>query len=364
MTIKVLVVDDMVFFRKMLSSVVGDVDGFTLTGTAHGGQTALKKLAQEDIDVVLLDVYMPEMDGLETLKKIKEQFPSTIVVMISAVAERDASVVVDALANGALDFIRKPDEDSFEKNIASLGQSMNAVARIIKMRVAFNRSSKGTATASKQAPRPAVPSVKQPSATLPRGGRFSIVVVGISTGGPNALGRFLPTLPAHFPLPILLVQHMPEHFTASLAKSLDARSAVEVVEGKDGMLLTAGRGIIAPGGQHMQVGSNENDEKVVKLNSDPPVNSCRPAVDVLFESVADVYRDKKVLALVLTGMGSDGEKGVKTLKRGQCYCITESAESCVIYGMPEAVDRSGLSDLSMSIEKIGPYITSLCTKVI
>jgi len=316
---------------------------------------------------VLLDVYMPEMNGLETLQKIRELYPDIIVVMISAVAEREAAIVVEALGAGALDFIRKPGEDSFEENVAILNRYMTQVARIIKMRVAFKRggvkptAAPLTTTATPGKP-PAVPpatTIARPPTVLPALGGFAVLVIGVSTGGPNALAKVIPALPASFPLPVLIVQHMPEHFTASLASSLNGRSPLNVVEGAEEMKLEPGKIIIAPGGKHMTLTTDANGAIVTTLNTNPPVNSCRPAVDVLFDSVAKIYQGKKILALILTGMGNDGEKGVKRLKQGKCHCVTQSEETCVIYGMPEAVDRNGLSDISLDLGDIAPYLATI-----
>ncbi len=363
MSIKALVVDDMVFFRKMFSDALKEVSDFEVVGSAFSGKSALEKLDTTKVDLVLLDVYMPEMDGFETMEKIKELHPEIMVVMMSALASREADIVVKALGSGALEFIRKPDDKSFEKNVAQLRHEVKELAGVVKARIL--RSTGGTvipAIAAKVAAngltsRTAVPPRKRSHVRKPQ--RFEALVIGVSTGGPVALDRLIPKLPADFPLPVLVVQHMPPLFTASLAKTLDRKSNLTVVEARHGEAVNPGKVYIAPGGHHMVINRHMGVITVV-INDDPPENNCRPAVDPLFRSVAEVYGKSGVVAAILTGMGSDGAKGVRALKKDcNCYCITQSESSCVIYGMPRAVDEASLNDISVDIDDMAVYISNL-----
>lgn len=349
MSIRTLIVDDSAAYRKLLSDVVSTLPQIDLAGTAPNGVLALTKLEQAPVDLVLLDVNMPEMDGMETLKRIRERFPKTSVVMVSGIAADSALTTIQALHMGAMEFIRKPDGGSIEKNIASIRAEIECVIRTIDNRNAG-----------------AVSSLKPPADLSPRtlfrptisAGALSILVIGVSTGGPNALNALIPKLPPDFPLPVLIVQHMPPVFTEALARDLDRKSSIRVAEASDGLKVEPGKVIIARGGCHMVVRRKDNS-MVIGLNDGPPENSCRPAVDVLFRSVADCYGDKRILSAIMTGMGNDGLAGVRALKRKSCYCITQTESTCVVYGMPRAVDEAGLSDESVGIDRMAQRLTEI-----
>jgi two-component system chemotaxis response regulator CheB len=347
----ILVIDDSVLYRRLIAGILEGFDEIESVITAPNGDIALKKLAQKRIELVFCDVHMPGMDGVETLKAIRDAHPEIQVVMISGISSRNADITMRALQSGAIDFIRKPDSDSKEDNRRVLTSDIQAIIRLARTRIG--------ARVPSAAP-PVAPEVKREQkkveeTTYSVPSSFSVVAIGVSTGGPEALNKLIPALPAKFPVPIVLVQHMPAGFTESLANSLDRKSSIHVMEAKDGQTLSAGSVYIAPGGRHMTVRNNEGTT-AIGLNDGPPENSCRPSVDVLFRSVGATYRGKGVLACILTGMGADGASGVRTLKRDGCLCITQKAESCVVYGMPRAVDEAGLSDLSLPLEKIAPEI--------
>lgn len=360
MSIRTFVVDDTVTYRKIISDILNTLPEIELLGTAPTGSIALKKLAQTPADLVFLDVHMPEMDGVETLKKIRSQFPSVIVVMMSGISSRNTSDTIEALQNGAIDFIRKPDGTDHTCNVTQLRNDIIAVIRFfeLKKNTGFIPSRKVD-----QAPTIVVP---KPEVVLPKimflpPTSFSICVIGVSTGGPEALSKLIPQLPENFPLPILIVQHMPPFFTNSLAESLNKKSKLNVIEAPENIEIKSGTVYIAPGGKHMVV-RNNNGCMVIGHNDGPPENSCRPSVDVLFRSVASNYGDQGVLALILTGMGSDGCSGVRTLKRKKSFCITQSESTCVVYGMPRSVDEAGLSDLSIPLDNISIEMVNLTSK--
>jgi two-component system chemotaxis response regulator CheB len=289
------------------------------------------------------------------LKRIKKEFPSVNVVMVSGITTRSADTTIEALQLGAVDFIRKPDGADASANLAQLKNDIVSVLRLVKLRQLTSPFSGNKPVAAQSRP---VVSVEKPvsAAILPR--YFGVCAIGVSTGGPEALSKLVPALIGPFSVPIVCVQHMPPMFTKSLAESLTKKSKIMVVEATEAEELLPGKMYIAPGGHHLVV-RQKDGKAVAGINDGPPENSCRPSVDVLFRSVGAVYGDKGVLAVVLTGMGNDGCSGVRALKRRGCYCITQSEQTCVVYGMPRAVDEAGLSDKSLPLSAIAPEIEGL-----
>lgn len=358
MPIATLIVDDTVTYRKILSEAVSVFPELEMVGTAPSGSVALKKMAQTPVKLVLLDIHMPEMDGVETLRRIKERFPQTFVVMVSGISTRGAETTIAALQLGALDFISKPEGISTDENFKRLVDDLKPVVRLLEMRQAMQSgTSSPVRTTAPAECKPAVDSVAYRKSFTPLI-HPAVVAIGVSTGGPEALTQLIPLLPANLSVPVVLVQHMPPVFTKSLADSLGKKSQLRIIEALEGETVRQGTVYIAPGGQHMVVRRSEGaaGSVVIGLNDGPPENSCRPAVDVLFRSVASVYGDKGILAVILTGMGSDGCAGVRTCKRAACFCITQSEPTCVVYGMPRAVDEAGLSDISLPLDRIAAEI--------
>ncbi|VAX24487.1 Chemotaxis response regulator protein-glutamate methylesterase CheB [hydrothermal vent metagenome] len=353
MSIKTLIVDDMVLYRKMLSDVLAEHGDVEVIGVAANGSIALRKMEQSRVDLVFMDMYMPEMNGLETLKHIRQRFPETKVIMISGVASREGDVILEALANGALDFIQKPSGKVFQENLSLMKSELGRVLGLVRANSGAAIKPEKQATPAQVKEDSPKPVARFKGAVTPTS--FSVVVIGVSTGGPAALTKIIPNLPKNFPAPILMVQHMPPVFTKSLALSLDKKSGLTVKEAEEGEAIVKGKVLIAPGGKHL-VASRSSEGAVVKLGNGPAEHSCKPAVDVLFRSVAESYGNEGVMALVLTGMGSDGASGVEALKQKGCYCITQSEQTCVIYGMPRAVDEAGLSDANIDLEKIPAFI--------
>lgn len=356
MVLRTLIVDDTVIWRKILSESISTFKELELVGTAANGEIALKKIEQLKPDLIFLDVHMPGIDGIELLKKLGQSHKEIAVIMVSTDASTSTRATVEALQSGAIDFICKPTSSNHNSNIESLKKDIKSMLRLLEIKHL-------THNIQPRSPKPAVvPAKVSPEITEPPKGdipkSFSICVIGVSTGGPDALNRLIPNIPADFPLPILLVQHMPPHFTKSLADSLNKKSQITVKEANENDPITAGTVFIAPGGKHMVLRMVQG-KPVIGLNDEPPENSCRPSVDVLFRSVAAHYGDSGVLAIILTGMGCDGLNGIRTLKRKSCLCITQSEASCVVYGMPRAVDEAHLSDNSLPIESIASEMTAL-----
>lgn len=350
MPIKALIVDDTVTYRKILSDILSEMPDLEIVGTAPNGVIALRKIALQPVDIVLLDLFMPEMDGIETLKHIRKDYPKTKVVMVSSGNPTDIKDTISALELGAIDFIQKPSQANQQANVDILKKEISRVLHIFPLKM----DTKVLSGATPQPVKPAGPSLFK---TL-KPAHVDILAVGVSTGGPEALHKFIPFLPEYLSVPVLLVQHMPPFFTQSLAESLAKKSKVKVVEAKEGEIIVKGTVYIAPGGRHMTV-MTKDSKNMIALNDGPPENSCRPSVDVLFRSVASVYSQGTVLSLIMTGMGADGLNGVRTLKRKNCFSITQSESTCVVYGMPRAVDEAGLSDLSVPLPELAEQVSKL-----
>lgn len=367
MSLKILIVDDTAIYRKILQNVVADIDGAEVLATAPNGELALKRVEAKRPDLILLDVEMPGISGLDTLKQIKEIDSSIGVIMVSGISEKQAEVTLQCLNAGAMDFIAKPTGRNFSENTEYLKRTLIPIVSIFKTKKALaSVGAKKTVVAKPKVTPKSVFPVKtkqvKPVAkltTAPNPKRFDVIVIGVSTGGPNALHQVIPKLPKNLGVPILLVQHMPPMFTKSLASHLNEKSELEVMEAEDGQIVTANQVVIAQGGKHMVVKSlNAKLEPVIAINEDEPVNSCRPSVDVLFESVANKYRGN-ILSLIMTGMGADGLNGVRMLKKIGCLSLTQTQETCTVWGMPRAVFEAGLSDKDIPLDKLAQKLTDL-----
>lgn len=341
--IRILVVDDSVVIRKVLCDILSADPQLEVVGSASNGRIGLAKIAQLHPDLVTLDVEMPVLNGLETLAELRKRYPKLPVVMFSTLTERGAGATLDALSLGASDYATKP------SNTGSIAAATAAIqAELIPKIKALCTGPVRKLTALPTS-HPAVP-VRRPIHRL-----IEIVAIGTSTGGPNALAEVLPLIPKDFPVPVVVVQHMPPIFTRLLAERLSGRSAILVEEGSAGVILSAGHAWIAPGNFHMTVKSAGLGSRL-DLNQDPPENSCRPAVDVLFRSVADVY-GASVLGVVMTGMGSDGVIGAQRIRERGGEVIIQDEASSVVWGMPGLVHASGQADAVYPLEQLGQEIT-------
>ena len=350
--IRVLIVDDSVVVRKILSDTMRDDAAIDVVGTASNGVIALQRIGQLNPDVVTLDIEMPEMDGIATLREIKRKYPKTRVIMCSTLTERGAAITIEALSSGADDYITKNLKGSRESGIEAFHQQL-----LPKVKQFFRQhSSPGEPTGK----RDGVGSLQtaRPLAVVPaaraKAGRPRALLIGVSTGGPNALAEVIPMLPRDFPLPVFIVQHMPPMFTRLLAERLNAQSKLKVVEGQHGMNASPGTVYIAPGDYHMRVVRNGNGV-ALQMNQDALENSCRPAVDVLFRSACEVYGGAAI-SVILTGMGQDGMRGVEQLRALGSYVIAQDEASSVVWGMPGFVVRSGLADAVCDLRALVPEI--------
>jgi two-component system, chemotaxis family, protein-glutamate methylesterase/glutaminase len=354
--LRVLIVDDTALYRKIMrdaaASLSADLEVIAAVGT---GELAVQRVAQGGVDLVLLDVVMPGLDGLATLKILHRDQPTLPVVLVSGVTGRDATNTVSALSAGALDFIPKPAAASLQEGMQKISSELQRITDLLALRRLV-----GTPTA-KSVERPVAVAGAARPARLATPPPISLCVVAVSTGGPKALQDVIPRLPVSLGVPVLLVQHMPVLFTRTLAEQLDKVSQVRVREATAGEVLAPGVVYIAPGGQHLKVKRREDGRYATVLDAEsPPVNACRPAADVLFRSVAELA-PRGVLAVVLTGMGDDGAAGVAALKvAAPTYCLVQDAATSVVYGMPAAVAQRGLADEVLPLSQIAARIAACC----
>lgn len=344
--IKVLVVDDTVVYRKVVSDVLATIPGVEVVGSAHNGKAALLKVKTLCPDLLTLDIEMPQMNGLQVLEELHQSAPEVGAIMLSTLTHEGGTMTMRALELGAFDFIPKPQTGTMAENTLAVKRAMGPIIK------SFIRSREFRKTIARHhKPRPKRINAKStPSAVLKpmkgrRMGKSSIVAIGISTGGPNALAQMLPMLPGNLNVPVVIVQHMPPVFTKSLAKSLDSKCALAIREATNGEALMPNVVYIAPGGKQMKiVAGADGKQRVLKITDDPPENSCKPSVDYLFRSVADHYIGRAT-GVIMTGMGSDGTLGLKQMKQNGSVVIAQNEESCVVYGMPKTPIQSGIVDV-------------------
>jgi two-component system chemotaxis response regulator CheB len=360
---RAVVVDDSVVFRRVVSEALERIPGVQVVATASNGRQAVQRVLELKPDLVSLDIEMPELDGLQVLEALRDAHCDAGIIVLSGLTARASSLTVKALERGAFDFIPKPAADSIEQSkdlvYEALRPRVNALARRREIQALLRKPG-----APVPAPRPAAPvlkpqptpSVAEPAARAIPGRKPEMVLVGVSTGGPNALAQLLPGIPRDIGVPILIVQHMPPMFTASLAESLAPKCQIRVREARAGEALEPNTAYIAPGGRQMRIARGEGGA-VIQVTDDPPENNCRPAVDYLFRSVANHYPGK-AMAVILTGMGSDGVLGLRLLRRHGCQVVAQDEASCVVYGMPRAAVEAGVVDAVLPLDQIAARIAA------
>ena len=348
--IRLLIVDDSSTIRSLLTKTINAVDGMTVAGTAADGKKALAFLDHESVDAILLDIEMPVMDGLETLKAIRLRDPRLPVVMFSTLTERGARATLDALVAGANDYVPKPTGGDAAAVINRIESDLIPKIRAIaKRKLRKQPPAKAVAPpADTQAP----PSPPRPPES--RSKRTAAIVIGVSTGGPSALAEVLPHLVSPTTPPVIIVQHMPAEFTSHLAERLSKICGHPVCQATDGHLVQPGDVLLAPGGIHTELARSGKSVRIA-LRDTPPVNSCRPSADVLFRSSAQIY-GADTLALVLTGMGSDGLLGCKDIVGQGGTVFAQDEASSIVWGMPGQVVRHGLATKTLPLSQIGPDI--------
>ena len=355
--IRVLIVDDSAVIRGALGRIVDAEQDMLVVTTAPNGRVALDALRHSPVDVVLLDIEMPEMDGLTALPQILSQYPDTRVIMASSLTQRGAEVTMQALALGAADYISKPAARSGSATLASIAieiaSKIRAIGRSARGRRAAVRPGGTTAPSALRIPVRTELLASRTAVAMPR-----ILAIASSTGGPNALADVLGGLPNDFPLPILITQHMPAVFTLLLAQRLERDTHRPCGEARDGEPILANHVYVAPGGLHMIVRTDEG-RPYIKLMETEPENFCRPSADPMMRSIAAMY-GASTLAVVLTGMGDDGMRGCKHVHaRGGPIVVQDEATS-VVWGMPGAVANAGLASVIVPLPKIADTIMSYC----
>ena len=354
--IRVLIVDDAVVVRKMLSDTMNQDPEIEVVGVAANGSICLQKIPQVNPDVISLDIEMPVMNGLEALDKIRETWPKLPVIMFSTLTQKGAVATLDALSKGATDYVAKPSKaKSLDEGIELIKSGL-----IPKIKALCNERSGLGIPINLPKPKPAVEHPEDPKNMkgIKRFHRVDVVTIGVSTGGPNALTEVLPMFPKNFPVPIVLVQHMPPNFTKLLADRLDSKSNLTIKECEDGDVLQPGHVYIAPGDFHMIV-EQDKDDVVARTNQTPHENSCRPAADVLFRSVAKTF-GRNALAVVLTGMGQDGMHGCQHIQARGGQVIAQDEASSVVWGMPGFIVKGKLADAILPLNKIADEVILKC----
>lgn len=350
-TARVLVVDDSTVIRKILSEALSSDPQIEVCGTAAHGRIALQKIPQLNPDIITLDMEMPEMDGLETLREIRKNHAKLPVVMFSTLTQQGASATMEALALGASDYVTKP------ANVGSVNEAIAAIRRELSPKI------KALCNVAEQ---PRRPISTRPASIATRqtaklntnvDPRTCVLAIGSSTGGPNALQELLADIPADFSIPILVVQHMPPVFTKHLADRLNQLSPLTVKEAQHGDAIRAGGVWIAPGDSHMTL-QKVGKSLTVQLDQGPPENSCRPAVDVLFRSCAKAF-GQNTLSVVLTGMGRDGLRGAEAIRQAGGRVLVQDEASSIVWGMPRAVAESGLANAVIPLNQMRQHISKL-----
>lgn len=349
---RILVVDDSALMRRLLSRALQGQADFVVDGTAADGLAALAAIEHRPPDLVTLDVEMPQPDGLATLALIRQRWPRLPVIMCSTLTAGGAAVTLDALARGASDYIAKPTSaSSLDANLTAFGDDLSRKIR------ALLRLCEPAGTIATTRP----PAAVAPAPRPPRAGHYRprLLAIGASTGGPNALAEVLRHLPSSLPVPVVIAQHMPPVFTRMLAERLDGLCKLTVREGQDGAELLPGAVWLAPGDHHMRIEQRDGRPRL-RLDQGPPVNFCRPAVDPLLQSAGDCY-GADVLALILTGMGRDGQQGCRQLYAQGASVYVQDEASSVVWGMPGAVAQAGLAQRILPLTDIGPAIVARLT---
>jgi two-component system chemotaxis response regulator CheB len=344
--IKLLVVDDSLFMRKILTDILQEDEEISVVGEAKDGKEALEKIPLLNPDVITLDIEMPIMDGITTLKYIVEQYHIP-VIMISSLTEEGACHTLKALEMGAVDFIAKP-KNIFGINAEPIKREIiNKIKSVAESKVKLNNNKRNIPKITRQ----------DYARSIMTDGYEYIVAIGTSTGGPRALQSVIPLLPENLNGAILVVQHMPPNFTKSLADRLDVLSSIKVKEGENGDVLKRGHCYIAPGDFHMRI-RNEDGQNIIRLSKEPPIKGLRPAVDILMESIARLEHYKKI-GIVMTGMGIDGSKGVIQIKKSKGYTIAQDKDSSVVFGMPKSAIDTNHIDKIVPLDNIAHEIVSI-----
>jgi len=355
MSLRILLADDHTIVREGLRALIDKESTFEVVAEAENGKVAVQHAHQYRPDVVVMDIAMPEMNGIELLQELQNMESPPLVIMVSTLTHQGGALTLRALELGAFDVLPKPEDGKMAENMLKIQKTLEPIVRHVK------RHKFGIIDPPARL-KPAVPVPDRvfhsPAKPRPAGirSKSEIIGIGISTGGPNALTKMIPMLPKDLKVPVLIVQHMPPVFTASLADSLNKKSALEVIEAKDGDIIKPGKVFIAPGGKQMKiVAGADGFTRKIKITDDPPENSCKPSADYLFRSIAQHYVGRST-GVIMTGMGSDGSKGLVQMKNNGSFIIAQDEKTCTVYGMPKEPIESGIVDIIAPLEKIADEI--------
>lgn len=386
--IKVLVVDDSALMRNLVGRIIESADDMILAGKAMNGKFALSKIPKLEPDVIILDLEMPEMNGVEFLQEYQNQLLEMPVIVLSAVAKKGAKITMDALAHGAVDFIMKP-QGSAPDEVRNIAEHLLDLVRLYgnnfrtrrglspaiardrteepkeKKPAGITRAQTTTAPAARRRPgtEPSIPIPPDIRKLTPRSepGPLEIIAIGISTGGPNALRQMFAEIDPELPVPVLVVQHMPPGFTLEFARSLDRICPLEVKEAADGDIVKAGRVLIAPGDHHITI-EKRKLATILRLNQDPPMNGHRPSADVLFRSVGENYGNR-AMGVIMTGMGKDGARHIGDIYEAGGVTIAQDAATAIVYGMPRVASEYGYITRQISLDRMATEISMLARKL-
>lgn len=358
--LRVLVVDDTIVYRKVITDVLSELPGVVVVGSAHNGKVALERIAELEPDLLTLDIEMPVMDGLEVLRRMAKDAPQVGAIMLSAYTREGSEMTLKALELGAFDFIPKPHTKSLQENRAELKKAFAPMIKAFVRLMEVRRILKGKQKNGHQRVAGKTPAESTigatPFSSPQRVAQSKIVTIGISTGGPVALARFLPEIPGNMGVPLLIAQHMPPVFTESLARNLDRRCDITVKEAVDGEKIVPNTAYIAPGGKQMKVANDAfKSAKIIRVTNDPPENGCKPSADYLFRSVAEHF-GSSATGVIMTGMGSDGTMGLQQMKEKGAFIIAQDEASSVVFGMAKKPVEMGIVDRVVPLDQIAEQI--------
>jgi two-component system chemotaxis response regulator CheB len=347
MPIRILIVDDSAMYRRIVQDVVSEIEDAEVVGVAENGRKAMAAIAKYKPDMIVLDIDMPEMDGMAVLEALGRDRLPVVPILYSAHTIDGAQITVEALQKGAFDFITKPSSGTLDDNRrllhAHLSDILEAVRRIQRIRINTERRF--------------FPPKPRPRAAFTNAIKARVIGIGVSTGGPQALLQIVPKFPQTLHVPVLIVQHMPALFTSVMAQKLDSVSPLHVKEAEDSEPLLPGNVYIAQGGKHMRIEPSPHAGRglLIRITDDPPENNCKPSADYLFRSLAEHFGGQ-VTGVIMTGMGADGVEGLKRLKQLGATVLAQDEASCAVFGMPKKAIESGIVDVVAPIETLAAEI--------
>lgn len=362
-------VDDTIVYRKIVSDVLSELPDVEVVGTANNGKIAMARIKDLKPDLIILDIEMPEMDGLEVLMEMKKREMNIGAIVLSNLTHEGGDLTIKALELGAFDFMPKPQLDTIDENKKAVKALLVQILKAFRRHQEIKEILRGKSIFEKEvttdvkkprkisfAPRDLVERMTRVSGR--HKAKVEVVAIGVSTGGPKALSSMMPNIPPDIGVPILIVQHMPPIFTQSLANSLNTKCDIKVKEAEDGETLGLNTAFLAPGGKQMKVtASADGRNRIVRITDDPPENSCKPSADYLFRSIANHFEGRST-GVIMTGMGSDGTIGLKLMKKNGSFIIAQNKMTCTVFGMPREPIKAGIVDIIVPLDHIAGEIVS------